>query len=263
MKKIILFALSAVIAFTAGAQNNQNIHNKTAIVAHRAYWQCEQAGNSQNSIAALKAAGEAGFWGCELDIYLTADGYILVDHDGWTNGKSIAAGKLSDFDNELLPNGERRPTLDEYLAVAKQYKNTKLVIEFKMNNDELIDKTVKALKKYKMFRPDRVLFIAFNYDVCKKVAAKYPKFTIQYLNGDKSPAELLADGINGLDYGFWVFRDHPEWVEQAHKLGMSVNVWTVDYDGIFDEMLVLGVDQITTNIPMDLRYKLGDLELKF
>jgi len=257
MKKVLL--LSSLFLLLCSAVSAQK---KTAIVAHRGYWNCEQAGYSENSIAALKAAIDEGFWGCELDIHMTADGQVIVNHDGNINGKEISTHNLSDFDNDLLPNGEHRPSLDEYLAVAKECKTTKLVIEFKQNNDALIAKTVKLLKKNKMFKPERVLFIAFNYELCKKLGADYPEFTVQYLNGGLTPAQLFADGINGLDYGFWEFRDHPEWVDEAQKLGQSVNCWTVDYDGIFDEMLVLGVDAITTNTPLELRWKLGELELK-
>ena len=69
------------------------------------------------------------------------------------------------------------------------------------------------------------------------------------MEGDKAPAEVFADGINGIDYHFTYFKKHPEWVKQAHDLGMSVNVWTVDNEKDIKLMRDLGVDQITTNNP--------------
>jgi glycerophosphoryl diester phosphodiesterase len=63
------------------------------------------------------------------------------------------------------------------------------------------------------------------------------------------PAALHDLGINGIDYHFSVFDEHPDWVEQAHQLGMIVNVWTVDKETDILRMLKLGVDQITTNEP--------------
>ena len=41
----------------------------------------------------------------------------------------------------------------------------------------------------------------------------------------------------------------PEWVKEAHDLGMSVNVWTVDNPEDIRAMRDLGVDQITTDKP--------------
>jgi glycerophosphoryl diester phosphodiesterase len=38
-------------------------------------------------------------------------------------------------------------------------------------------------------------------------------------------------------------------VKEAHDLGMSVNVWTVDRKEDIEKMRDLGVDQITTNDP--------------
>ena len=69
-------------------------------------------------------------------------------------------------------------------------------------------------------------------------------------------------GINGIDYHFSKFYAHPEWVEQAHKLGMSVNVWTVDDPADIQAMIDLGVDCITTNEPLKVRELLGERELR-
>ena len=56
-------------------------------------------------------------------------------------------------------------------------------------------------------------------------------------------------GLTGIDYNIKVFRQHPEWVAEAHALGMNVNVWTVDEAEDIQAMQQLGVDYITTNKP--------------
>ena len=76
-----------------------------------------------------------------------------------------------------------------------------------------------------------------------------PENTVQYLNGDLSPKEVHEHGINGIDYHYSCFQKHPEWVKEAHDLGMSVNCWTVNAASDIREMIALGVDQITTNEP--------------
>ncbi|MBQ1683432.1 MAG: hypothetical protein II071_04055, partial [Bacteroidales bacterium] len=51
---------------------------RIAIVAHRGFWNSEAGGFSENSIASLKAAQDAGLWGSECDVHLTADDVVIV-----------------------------------------------------------------------------------------------------------------------------------------------------------------------------------------
>ena len=57
----------------------------------------------------------------------------------------------------------------------------------------------------------------------------------------------------GLDYHFSRLDEHPQWVEQAHTLGMQVNTWTVNKEEDILRMLALGVDCITSNNPLLVR----------
>ena len=46
---------------------------------------------------------------------------------------------------------------------------------------------------------------------------------------------------------------HPEWVEEAHKVGLKVNVWTVNETPDLQKMLDLKVDFITTDHPVEAK----------
>lgn len=46
-----------------------------AIVAHRGFWNCDEAGMAKNSIASLAMAQKNGFWGSEFDVNMTADAH--------------------------------------------------------------------------------------------------------------------------------------------------------------------------------------------
>ena len=70
---------------------------------------------------------------------------------------------------------------------------------------------------------------------------------VAYLKGGMAPADLHKDGITGLDYHIAEFRTHPEWVKQAHDLGMSTNVWTVDAPKDMAYITNLGIQFVTTN----------------
>ena len=61
--------------------------------------------------------------------------------------------------------------------------------------------------------------------------------------------ELKEMGIMGLDYHYSNFEQHPEWVKEAHDLGMIVNVWTVNKEDMMKKMIDLNVDYITTDKP--------------
>ena len=179
---------------------------------------------------------------------------MVVNHDRTTQGVDIQKSKLEQVRALKLKNGEKIPTLDEYLAQAAKNQDCVLVVELKPNYNQeresiLVEKTLAALKERKLLDPKRTAFISFSYNICKQLARKCPGFDVQYLEGDKTPAEVFADGINGIDYHYSYFQKHPEWVKEAHDLGMSVNAWTVDKADDIRQMMNLGVDQITTNNP--------------
>ncbi|MBO4476444.1 MAG: glycerophosphodiester phosphodiesterase [Bacteroidales bacterium] len=242
-----------------------------AIVAHRGFWNCEAGGYSENSIASLKAAQDAGLWGSECDIHITADDVIIVNHDATIEGKKIATHDFADFAGALLPNGERRPTLDEYLAQAAGCKTTKLIIELKPQSaeareDVLVSKAIDALKAFDLYNPQRVLFISFSRHICDVIAEKHPQFVNQFLSTNftknENPEIYANRGINGVDYHYKMFSIKPSYVEKAHELGMSVNAWTVDKDADIREMVKVGVDAITSNNPLLVREILGNKEFK-
>lgn len=277
-KRILIISFVAALAASCGPVSGVSTlpvndfpktdqKGRTAIVAHRGFWNCEAAGFSENSIASLKAAQDNGFWGSELDIHLTADGVVMVNHDSSINGKKISEHNYADFATDLLPNGEKRPTFDEYLDQAQKSRKTMLIIELKAQPSEgrediLVEKTIAALKAHKLYSPGRVAFISFSRYMCEKIATAAPKFINQYLNGNLSPDELAKMGINGWDYHQKVVESNSGWISTAHGLGMSTNVWTVDDQDKARNFIGLGVDAITTNEPLMVRSLLGGKEFR-
>ena len=281
ISRILILAAAVVAAASCSSAKKLTTANydfpsadqggKTAIVAHRGFWKSEAGGMSENSIASLKAAQDNGFWGSECDVHITADDIVIVNHDGTIGGKKIATHNYEDFAQDLLPNGEKRPTLDEYLVQAAKSRGTKLIIELKPQakeerEDLLVEKVIAALKDHKLYDPERVLFISFSRHICEVIAAGHPQFINQFLSSeftkDENPANYAARGINGVDYHFKMFVLHPAWVKTAHQLGMSVNAWTVNGKKDIQEMINLGLDAITTNEPLLTRELLGDKEFK-
>ena len=240
---------------------------RTAVVAHRGFWDCEAGGLSQNSVASLRAAQEAGFWGSEFDVHLTSDDVVVVHHDVDHDGIDIQKNPFSALADCRLPNGETIPTLDEYLSQGEQCATTVLVLEFKKQGsdereDRLVGQSIAALRAHGLLDPSRVVFISFSKHICEVIAAEYPEFVNQYLNGELSPDALCRLGINGFDYQYRILRFHPNWIVRARELGMSSNAWTVNKEKDQQRLLDRGIGALTTNDPLLARRLLGEKEYR-
>ena len=152
-----------------------------------------------------------------------------------------------------LANGETLPTLENYLKAGMQQNKTKLILEIKpselgkASSIALTRKVVALVEKLQC--QAWVDYISFDYDVCKEVMNLAPYAKAAYLKGDKTPGELAADNFFGLDYHFSVLQKNPDWVNDAKKKKLTVNVWTVNDRPLLEELLQKNVDFITTNEP--------------
>ena len=259
--------IAAITIFCSSADARKK---ECGIVAHRGYWNCEEAGYAKNSIAALRCAQEAGFWGSEFDVNMTSDGVLIIYHDSEVEGKKIEQHPYAEFKDFQIKNGENIPTLDEYLEQAKKYPETRLVYELKPHStnvveDRFVDLTIAKLKEHELLSPDKVMFISFSLHICERLAKELPEFTVQYLGQNKSPDELAEKGINGIDFKYTVFSLHKKWYRQARKNDMSVNTWTVNKEADMEQMFKLGVDYLTTDHPLvarELLKKMNFVELR-
>jgi len=222
------------------------------IVAHRGAW--KKQGLPENSIASLRQAIALKCAGSEFDVRMTADDSLVIHHDPDYNKLSIEKTNYADLILFKLSNGEKLPTLREYiLAGAMNNISTKLVCEIKPSvvskeqGKTIAVRTVDLVHELKA--QNRIVYISFDYDILKKIIAADPKATTQYLEGNKSPEQLKMDGITGADYHFPVFKRNPGWIESAKTNGIALNAWTVNEAADMDWLLANGFDFITTNEP--------------
>lgn len=243
MKRItIIGAMMALCALSGVAQK---------VVAHRGYWTAP--GSAQNSIRSAVKADSVGVYGSEFDVWMSADGKLVVNHDRKFKGVHFEMAPYSDIQKIRLDNGETVPTLDEYLANFVKLPKTRLVFEMKSlkdltREDQEVKEIVAALRKYDLLK--RTDIICFSINACLAFKKELPiGVPIYYLDGDLPPKKIKALGLAGIDYSMEALRAHPEWIEEAHKLGLQVNVWTVDEPADIQEFIDKGVDYITTNQP--------------
>ncbi len=269
-----------------------NSDSSVGIIAHRGFYKFANASgtvvaipqSAENSIYAVRAAIDLDFEGTEFDVQITKDNQLIVFHNLKMNSNLIyntnysTLQTLSEF---TLANGETVPKLTTFLNNCRNRlqaqeqrlgeRHTKLVVEIKTHAnmaekqvDTLVNRTIRYIRNYNL--QNDVFFISFNMSVCQKLTERMPGAPVAYLssvstnNSGSSPAysplDLLGNfGIPHIDYEYKLFQSnyYPEWVQQAHNLGMTVNAWTVDTKTIANSMRTLGVDFITTNVPLNIR----------
>ena len=249
MHKLITLLFSMV--FITLSSIGQGKFHVNKVIAHRGAWKAQ--GLPQNSLASFREAVRLGCEGSEFDVWMTSDEVLVVNHDPEFQGMDIETSTYEQLLTKKLPNGEKIPTLKEYLAEGKKQKGTKLILEFKPSRisversekvGELSVKTVKGLKAQKW-----VDYITFSYEGGKKAIATDPKANVAYLRGDKTPAQLKEDGFFGFDYNIRVLRQKPEWITEAQQLGLTTNSWTVNTEEDMKWLLDLNLDFITTDEP--------------
>lgn len=127
---------------------------KNIVIAHRGYW--NTPGAFENSIKAIDNAMNFGIYGSEFDINFTADDSIVVVHGSKHPVVKDLVIQESTFDkvrNTLLGNGEKVPTLREYLLAGKSDPSTQLILEIKKHptperENEIVAKTMARSRSW-------------------------------------------------------------------------------------------------------------------
>jgi glycerophosphoryl diester phosphodiesterase len=224
---------------------------QTNVVAHRGAW--KNTGSPENSIAALKAAIKMGCDGSEFDVHMSSDSVLFINHDAHIQGLPIETTPSATLAALKLTNGEAFPTLAQYLKAGMKQKKTRLVLEIKpsaVSKERGIALTHKVVEMVNSLKAaSKVDYISFDYDICKEITKIAPKATVQYLMGDKTPDELIADRIHGLDYNLKVLEKNPTWVKYANDKKLITNAWTVNDEKSMDWLIKENIGLITTNEP--------------
>lgn len=252
--KRISSIISLVLLFLLSTMSYESMSQKkatTQIIAHRGAW--KNTGAPENSIAALQHAIELKCWGSEFDVHMSSDSVPFILHDHSIQGIHIEKTSAAELSQIKLSNGEPLPTLESYLLAGKNQKTTRLILEIKSSDISkerslaLTKKCVEMVQKLNMASITE--YIAFDFDVCQKVKELDPAAIVSYLFGDKSPDELIAAGLNGMDYHYSIYKKHEDWLTKSKKKKLITNVWTVNDAEAMRWFIERKVDYITTNEP--------------
>ncbi len=239
---------------------------KSLVIAHRG----ANKYAPQNTMHAFKKAYELGCDGFETDVHITKDGKIVICHNYTIDETSTGKGKVADMTLDELKSydfgsyfskqfeGTEIPTIDEFLSFVETTDISVLNIEIKSpkaSETAIVRETIKAVKEHGLF--DKLLISSFDPKLLVEAKMIDGKCKTGFLYSPKSPTlpkmiwrQLRYTKSIGCDavHPHYVFVNKT-FVENAHKMGIKVNPWTVDDVFNIDRLLKIGCDGIITDLP--------------
>lgn len=241
------------------------------VIAHRG----ASGDYPENTLPAFEAARELGVPYLELDVHMTRDGEVVVchddtlarvaGHDGVIREMTLAEVRRADAGYNFSPDGTdsfpfRRqgiqvPTLGEVLA---RLTHQRFIIELKQTGRDLPGAVLDIVRRTEMSR--RVLVASEHQEpidhiraIAPEIPTNLPAQEVGLFMMSLSPgAQAYAPRGDALqvppEYHSWKLITAQS-VEAAHRIGVEVQVWTVDETAEMRALLALGVDGILTNHP--------------
>lgn len=224
----------------------------------------------ENTLAAFRAAVEAGADGIELDVSRCQTGEIVVLHDDTLDRTTNGAGPLDrtpfyalrelDAGGWFAPRfaGERVPLLSEVLQLACSVRQgggrLRVNIEIKgmHRKGDGIEEEIAEMVLARELERD-VVISSFNPLALWRMRQAAPELQRALLYAAGMPAALSQVWPSRL---LSPITFHPEWrlisgarVRRAHDAGHRVNVWTVNEETDLRRCIAWGVDGLITDHP--------------
>lgn len=216
--------------------------SRPLVIAHRGASGIEV----ENTLAAFRAARPLGADAVELDIHETADGAFLVHHGNMVGGRHISHCPLHEIREQLLPNGEPAPVLEEALAAI--LPGMMACVETKMLSPENDQRFLAVLDRSPA--PQRVAIHAFDHRIIHRLGEARPHLRRGVISASYpvNPVRCMADADAQVLWEEWPFIDEPL-VAAVHGAGMALYAWTVNDAERMEHLLRLGVDGLCTDHP--------------
>jgi len=254
-------AASAVPTSVTDAAALRRGKHAVFITAHRGF-----SGRApENTLAAFRAAIDAGCDMIELDVHLSRDRRVVVIHDDRLERTTGGSGKVADrtfaelqrldagswFDPRY--SGERIPALAEVLSLTRdrilvniELKKGKRHLPYTM--EELADLALGEVERADL--SDQVLFSSFDRAAIDRILERNPRLHAALIT-DK-PWKRPEDPGGGKRYPtlncrFTVLNE--ENIRLARAGGVRIHAWTVNAPEEMRKAIALGVDGIITNHP--------------
>lgn len=217
----------------------------------------------ENTLDAFLMAAQSDFGGIETDVRMTKDGKIFISHEDSIYNMSGLTGIISQmtkaelmaltFTSSRFNNKEYRfCEFREYLQICKQYDKMAVIdIKGTFTNSNL-KLLVDTIIEEEMF--DKTLFISFDMVHLNYIKQNYDKANLQFIIGLSNNVNEFNQLINlclekrySLDCAFTNQYLTGEVIDKFLKVGLEVNVWTIDNPEVLKKFVNMGAAYITSN----------------
>jgi glycerophosphoryl diester phosphodiesterase len=227
----------------------------------------------ENTLPAFDNGLALGADGLELDVHLSRDGVVVVHHDHRLERTTNLRGPIAQCTADVLSRadagyffragdgfpfrgaGAGVPTLAQVLA---GYRDTRIIIELKVNDARLARATVDAVRAAGAV--ERVYLGSFGWRVLRPARALEPAIATSaareevrwalYRSWCRWPVSHVPyDGYQVPERAGRTRVVSPYFVEVARRAGLCVQVWTVDAEEEALRLLGWGVDALITDRP--------------
>lgn len=263
MKKFNQILVTAMLLFTGSVSCTYAQFSFNGVVAHRGGIYNDPA-IPENSIAALRETARLGCYAAEIDVHLTADHIVVVNHDHDFMGMDIATHDYAQLkDHKKLSNGESLPTLAEYIIELKKHPALRLWVDIKKSNvnkarDVLAGQYVAEVIT-QLYASKITEIIAPMYNALLKIKMMNPEIKLYYIGVDQHPETLKYLGFDGVNLLHTRYAKEYD-MEEIRKQGLAIGAYVVDDPAIMRDLLKKKVQFITTNKPQVLIDVLRDLD---
>lgn len=249
-----------VVEYLEGFKNN-TLCFPTMIVAHRGDMQyCPE-----NTLPSFISAAKSGADVIELDVYLTKDGYLAINHDATTSkwDKKLTCTESTKAELKALKNAEADATAADEFAFyeevvdyfSKNYTDVVFLVEIKDKRNAVIDKVYEVTKAAGML--DRILIICTNHSIIRYAYQTYGvavQMNRSYIHDPKNLRATLAyacEEVTALNSSFFTV-----WGDCIYNLnkalrhrGIKYSPWTTTTETATDKDFSLGYPEFTSNTP--------------
>jgi glycerophosphoryl diester phosphodiesterase len=208
----------------------------------------------ENTMAAFANGLALGADGLELDVHLSRDGVVVVNHDDTVDRTTGGHGAVAALEARELASLEV-PALADVLS---EYRDVRVIVEMKANRPELASAVVDAVRRADAV--DRVCLGSFGQRVLDAARALEPAIATSASREEVRWA-LYRSWVRrpsyGAPYGGFQVPERAgttrvmseRFVDVAHIADLGVQVWTIDDEKDARRLLAWGVDALITDRP--------------
>jgi glycerophosphoryl diester phosphodiesterase len=206
----------------------------------------------ENTLLSVQTALDLGAQAIEIDVYLV-DGQLVVIHDDRLDRTTNGTGRVAEQSFEYLRSldagkGQKIPTLQEVIELVD--RRAEIIVELKGPNTA--DPVVALVKSCSGSGTRRDDFLISSFDHYELEKARRLDPTLRrgpLVTGVPLGYARFAETLAAYSVHVSVEFLRPAFVEDAHRRGLKVFVFTVNHPDDVEQMRVLEVDGVITDFP--------------